>query len=216
SGFADYLYETGEGVENEERLEYLKLIKDQADRLSKLSQNTLLLARLDACQILTDKENFSLTEQIRQTCILMLKQFEKKGVELDLGDEDAREVFYYGNPEIMDHVWINLLGNALKFTPAGGRVSLQVEEDSQGQIQVTISDTGEGMDQETRDHMFERYYQGDQTNLVKGNGIGLAIVWRVMELVGGQIQVDSEPGKGSKFIIRLRDEGLQELSERDL
>ena len=113
SGFAQYLLDTGESVESPERMQYLQVIASESLRLSELSQNTLLLSKVEACEIITDKERYDLAEQIKRCAILLLPQIEKKRVELAL---DLPEMDYCGNPEWMEQVWINLLNNAVKFT----------------------------------------------------------------------------------------------------
>lgn len=200
SGFAEYLYQTGEGIETEERMQFLKLIADQAQRLSSLSQNTLLLSKVEACQIVTEKEMFSLGEQIKQCVLLLLNQFEQKHIAIHIPEDFEFE--YYGNRELMEQIWINLLNNALKFTPEYGEVSIWYERSAE-HLQICVSDTGIGMDEETQEKIFDKYYQNDTSGLTKGNGIGLSIVRRIVELCKGEICVKSEPGQGSTFMIRL-------------
>lgn len=200
SGFAEYLYQTGEGIETQERMEFLKLMADQAKRLSNLSCNTLLLSKLEACQIVTDKEVFSLSEQIKECVILLLSQMEEKQITVEIPEDF--ECSYYGNPELMQQVWINLLNNSLKFTPEGGRISLSYQQ-VPGFLEISVSDTGVGMDPETKEKIFQKYYQNDTQNLTKGNGIGLSIVKRIVELCRGSIRVESQPGAGSTFTVRL-------------
>ncbi len=194
SGFAEYLYQTGEGIETQERMEFLKLMADQAKRLSNLSCNTLLLSKLEACQIVTDKENFSLSEQIKECVILLLNQLEEKRITVEIPEDF--EISYYGNRELMQQIWINLLSNSLKFTPEKGRICLGYRQ-VPGFVEISISDTGVGMDPETKEKIFQKYYQNDTQNLTKGNGIGLSIVKRIVELCKGNIRVESQPGKDS-------------------
>ncbi len=200
SGFAEYLYQTGEGIETQERMEFLKLMADQAKRLSNLSCNTLLLSKLEACQIVTDKENFSLSEQIKECVILLLNQLEEKRITVEIPEDF--EISYYGNRELMQQIWINLLSNSLKFTPEKGRICLGYRQ-VPGFVEISISDTGVGMDPETKEKIFQKYYQNDTQNLTKGNGIGLSIVKRIVELCKGNIRVESQPGKGSTFTVCL-------------
>jgi len=115
---------------------------------------------------------------------------------------DLEPVSYVGNEELMRHVWINLLNNAIKFTPEGGEVSVTLQC-SPEQIQVRISDTGIGMSPEMMSHIFDQYYQGEPNHTEKGLGLGLSIVHRIVELCGGQIQVDSIPDQGSVFTVLL-------------
>lgn len=199
SGFSQYLLDTGEGIESPERMQYLQVIASESLRLSELSQNTLLLSKVEACEIITDKEQYDLSEQIKRCTILLLPQIEKKRIELEL---DLPDMDYCGNPEWMEQVWINLLSNAVKFTPEGGEIAISgaVLPDS---LVIQVSDTGIGMDEETRIHIFEKYYQNDTIHSIRGNGIGLSIVHRIVTLCGGTVQVDSIPGEGSRFTIRL-------------
>ena len=200
SGFADYLYETGKEIESEERMEYLKVISKQSYRLSNLSQNLLLLSKVEACQIITDKESFSLSEQLKFCTILLLKQMEEKNINLKISDD--KDIDYYGNEELMEHIWINLLSNAIKFTPQNGEITI-AEKSTSNKVEISISDNGIGMNEETKSHIFEKYYQNDTVSFVKGNGIGLAIVKRIVDLCGGTIQIDSELNQGSTFTVIL-------------
>ena len=200
SGFADYLYETGNGIESEERMKYLKMISEQSYRLSNLSQNSLLLSKVESCQIITDKETFSLSEQLKSCAILLLKQIEEKSITLNIPEDMAIE--YYGNEELMAQVWINLLTNAIKFTPVNGEITI-TEKDSKNEVQISISDNGIGMSEETITHVFEKYYQNDSVSFVKGNGIGLAITKRIVDLCGGTIKIDSKLNEGRTFTVIL-------------
>ncbi|MBQ8962127.1 MAG: HAMP domain-containing histidine kinase [Ruminococcus sp.] len=198
SGFADVLYQTGEGIENEERMEFLKVISEQSHRLSNLAQNTLLLSKVEATQIITEKETFSLSEQIKRCAIMLLPQMEKKHITLDIAED--LDFSYYGNEELMEQIWINLLNNAVKFTPEGGEIFIFSKQTGDKLI-VSIKDSGSGMDEDTISHIFEKYYQNDTASIVKGNGIGLSIVKRIVELCEGSIEVESAPGKGSVFSV---------------
>lgn len=198
-GFARYLMETGEGIESPERMQYLKVIADESQRLSELSQNTLLLSKVEACQIITDKETFDLGEQVKRCIILFLPQIEKKKINLEI---DLPEISYYGNPELLEQVWLNLIGNAIKFTPENGEISLEGGHEGNS-IFVSIADSGAGMDSETAAHIFEKYYQGSAGRAKGGNGIGLSIVHRIVTLCGGHVEVASTPGAGSIFKVFL-------------
>lgn len=198
-GFAQYLVETGEGIESPERMQYLQVIADESQRLSELSQNTLMLSKVEACQIITDKEEFDLSEQVKRCTILLLPQIEKKKINLEL---DLPEIPYYGNPELLEQVWLNLINNAIKFTPENGEISLTAGYEGNA-ILVRISDSGIGMDSETTAHIFEKYYQGSTGRAKGGNGIGLSIVHRIVTLCGGHVEVTSSPGAGSSFKVFL-------------
>ncbi len=201
-GFAHQL-QAG-GLTPEEEREYIRIIAAESDRLAKMATNILLLSKLENQAIVTDKTEFYLDEQLR-TCLLLLeKQWSEKDIELD---PELDEIKYHFNEDMLSHVWLNLFSNAFKFTPRGGKVSclLRRETDADGRrlVVVTISDTGEGMSQEVAEHIFEKFYQGDTSHAGAGNGIGLTIVSRILELCGGHIQVSSAPGTGSTFKVFL-------------
>lgn len=204
-GFAEYLVETGQETESPERMRYLQIISDESIRLADLSQKTLLLAKLDACQIVTDKQTFDLGEQIKRCTILLLSQIEKKHIELDM---DVEGLTYYGNAEFMEQMWLNLIGNAIKFTPDYGEISIRGITKESG-ITLSITDSGPGMDEETRTHIFEKYYQGTSGRKAGGNGIGLSIVHRIVNLCGGTIEVTSWENVGSTFTVFLPSNTIQ-------
>ena len=196
-GFAHQL-QAG-GLTPEEEREYIRIIAQESDRLAKMATNILLLSQLETQAIVTAKTEFYLDEPIR-TCLLLLeKQWSAKDIELNVDLEEARYCF---NEEMLSQVWINLFSNAVKFTPAGGTISctLRVEGDF---VVVTVSDTGIGMTEDTRRHIFEKFYQGDTSHTGDGNGIGLTIVGRILELCKGRIAVDGAPGEGSTFTVTL-------------
>ncbi|GJM73689.1 two component sensor kinase [Paenibacillus macerans] len=182
SGSAQYLIDTGDGIESPERIQYLRVIADESLRLSTLSQNTLLLSKVEACEIITEKEAYDLSEQIKRCAILLLPKIEQKKIELEL---DVDDISYVGNAELMEQVWINLLSNAIKFTPEHGEIKISAKCTSD-QLTLKFSDSGVGMDEETTAHIFEKYYQHDTTSAVRGNGIGLSIVFRIISLCGGE------------------------------
>lgn len=199
SGFSQYLINTGEGIESPERMKYLQVIYDESLRLSELSQNTLLLSKMEACQIITEKQSFDLSEQIKHCVIILLSQIERKKVVLDV---DIPDISYYGNPEMIEQVWLNLISNAIKFTPENGEISIRGAQTEQ-EVCIHISDTGVGMDAETIDYIFDKYYQNDTVNSVRGSGIGLSIVARIVALCGGRVDVSSSLGEGSTFAVYL-------------
>ena len=195
SGFAELLQEPG--LTEEERSQYLQIIAEEAHRLANLANSTLLMSRLESQHSIPEKEPFSLDEQIKRCTILLSSAWEKKRIAFSA---DLEPVSYVGNEELMRHVWINLLNNAIKFTPEGGEVSVTLQC-SPEQIQVRISDIG--MSPEMMSHIFDQYYQGEPNHTEKGLGLGLSIVHRIVELCGGQIQVDSIPDQGSVFTVLL-------------
>lgn len=187
------------GLTEAEQREYISIIADEADRLTKMSTNILLLSKLENQQIVTDKTEFYLDEQIRSALLLLEKQWSAKELELDIDLDEVRYVF---NEEMLLHIWLNLIGNAVKFTPACGTVTVTLRERN-GCAVAVIRDTGCGMDADTVKHIFEKFFQGDASHNGEGNGIGLNIVGRILELCGGRIEVDSTPGMGSVFTVTL-------------
>ena len=196
-GFAHQL--KAGGLSPEEEREYIRIIADESDRLAKMSTNILLLSKLENQAIVTDKTEFWLDEQLRTCLVLLEKQWGAKDIELNL-ELDA--VKYYFNENMLSQVWLNLFGNAIKFTPRGGTVSCRLTTDDKA-VTVAISDTGIGMSQETKRHIFDKFYQGDTSHTGDGNGIGLNIVSRILYLCGGSVSVESEIGSGSVFTVTL-------------
>ena len=196
-GFAHQL--KAGGLTAEEEREYIRIIADEADRLAKMSTNILLLSKLENQAIVTDKSEFWLDEQLRTCLVLLEKQWGPKNIELNL---EMDEVKYYFNENMLSQVWLNLFGNAIKFTPEGGTVTCALFADSQT-VTIKINDTGIGMNEDTVRHIFDKFYQGDTSHTGDGNGIGLNIVSRILYLCGGSIKVESESGKGSTFIVTL-------------
>ena len=183
----------------QERAQYADVIIAESDRLAAMSRNVLLLTRFENQQIVTDKREFYLDEQLRG-CILMLeKEWTAKDIELDL---DLDEVVYRSNEDMLSHIWSNILSNAVKFTPAGGRIAVSCHADS-AWVTVSVTDNGIGMDDATRLHVFDKFYQGDTSHRSSGNGLGMALAKRVTELAGGKITVKSRPDKGTTFTVKL-------------
>ena len=196
-GFAHQL-QAG-GLTSEEEREYIRIIAAESDRLAKMATNILLLSKLENQAIVTEKTEFYLDEQIRACILLLEKEWTAKDIELNV---DLDEVRYCFNEAMLSHVWVNLLGNAVKFTPRGGAITCTLRADS-SVVTCTVTDTGCGMDEHTQNHIFEKFYQGDTSHTGDGNGIGLTVVGRILVLCGGSIRVDSQPGMGSTFTVTL-------------
>ena len=168
-------------------------------RLSGLVGDILTVSRLENQEITTEKEAFSLDEQLREVLLLYEKDWSEKNLSLE---PDLDGIDYYGNRELLAQVWQNLIGNAIKFTPEGGEIRVGLQKEP-GQIRVTISDSGIGMSEETIERIFEKFYQGDASHGTHGNGLGLTLAKRIVDLHGGSIHVASTPGKGSTFVVSL-------------
>ena len=197
SGFADLLLE--EQLPPEDQKEYLTIIRDESRRLADLATNILTLNRVESQTILTDKAAFPLDEQLRQSVLVTQQKWRQK--ELDF-DADLVPAEYTGSEGLLKEVWLNLLDNAAKFSPEGGTVAVNLRKEKSA-LMVSVTDQGEGMSADTQAHIFEQFYQGDTSHTTQGNGLGLAMVKKVLELHGGSIQVNSAPGQGSCFTVTL-------------
>ncbi len=197
-GFARQLQ--SESLTDEQRREYVEIISSESDRLAKMSTNILLLTKLENQQIVSEKTVFSLDEQIRNSIILLEPRWSEKNIELDLDLPDSVE--YNFNEEMLSHVWINLITNAINFTGENGKITVELSQD-EGSVTCLISDNGIGMNEETLNRIFEKFYQGDKSHHAGGNGIGLNIVKRIVSLAGGEIRVESTLGEGSTFTVTL-------------
>lgn len=181
-----------------ERHDYVLKIRSETDRLIKLASNILGLSKLDNQTIPEPPKYFSLDEQLRQAVLELEPGWSAKRIRMNI---ELPEITYLGNEALMGQVWLNLLDNAIKFTPAGGTIS--VDAKSNGNVTVTVADTGIGMTQATVDRIFERFFQGDTSHSERGNGLGLALVKRILDVAGGTISVKSVPEQGSVFTVTL-------------
>lgn len=185
----------------EKRLEYAKGVTDGARRLADMMTNILKLNRLENQQIFPQVERFDLGEQLCESILQYESVWEKGGIEIDT--DIAEDVAVQGDRELLALVWNNLLSNAFKFTPSGGTVSVSLTADEVFAT-VRVQDTGCGMSAEVGAHIFEKFYQGDTSHATQGNGLGLALVKRVVDILKGEISVESTVGVGSTFTVKIR------------
>lgn len=184
----------------EKRIEYAKSINRVTRHLSDLISNILRLSKLESQKLDPNLKKCNLSEMLCECLIGYESEWEKKNIEIESNIES--DVYIDTDPEMLLIVWSNLFSNALKFTPDGGKISVCLNRNDSG-ISVSVSDTGCGMDEDTIKHIFDKFYQGDTSHSVKGNGLGLAIVKKVIDLLNAEISVESTPGVGSKFTVRL-------------
>lgn len=188
-------------ITDEERIEYATAINDASRRLADMMTNILKLNRLENQKIYPKAESYNLGEQLCESLLQFESEWEKKSIEIDTGIEE--DVFISADRELLSLVWNNILSNAFKFTEPYGRVSLNLSCDEKHAI-VEISDTGCGMSKEVGAHIFEKFYQGDSSRATQGNGLGLALVKRVVDIIGAEISVKSSLGEGTAFTVKIR------------
>lgn len=185
----------------EEREEYLDIIIHESTRLSQLASNVLNLSKIENLNILSDMQVFDLTEEVRQSILLLESKWQKKLLELIIDMEDME---YYGSRNLLNQVWINLIDNAVKFSPEKGKIKIKLHRFG-GSAVFQILDNGCGMSGETAQHIFDRFYQGEASHTTEGNGIGLTVVEKIVRLHKGNITLSSEEGIGSTFVVTLSD-----------
>lgn len=188
----------------EKRDYYIQKILDNSRKLSDLSSNILMLSKLENQEIVAGRGEFRLDEQIRRTILLLEDQWTAKGIEFDLV---LPRQMYCGSEALLERVWSNIIDNAIKHSPQKGSIRICLEQ-QEGQLAVTIADGGDGMSDEVQKHIFEKFYQGDLSRRSEGNGLGLALVKRIVELCRGTVTVRSAPGQGAAFTVCLPLEGV--------
>ena len=186
---------------DEKRIEYAKSITDASRRLADMMTNILKLNRLENQQIYPNPTTFDLGEQLCESLLQYESTWEKKNIEIET--DIAENVTVSADAELLSLVWNNLFSNAFKFTEEGGKVTLTLTAD-ENFATVKISDTGCGMNSEVGEHIFEKFYQGDASRSTQGNGLGLALVKRVIDITQSEIAVESAIGVGSTFSVRIR------------
>lgn len=188
----------------EKRIEYAKTITLATRRLSDLITNILKLNKLENQQFFSDIHKFNLGEQLCE-CLLGFEDiWEKKNLEIHI--DISEDIMVEADAELLTLVWNNLFSNAMKFTDYNGSVTVSLKIEEKFAV-VRVSDTGCGISSEVGQHIFEKFYQGDTSHTTQGNGLGLALVKRVVDIVGGEIFVESKLGEGSTFIVKLRRNG---------
>jgi len=187
-------------ISAETRIEYAKGVTDASRRMADMMTNILKLNRLENQQIFPKMEVFDLGEQLCECLLQYESVWEKADIEIET--DIAEDVKVKADAELLSLVWNNLFSNAFKFTEAGGTVSISLAVTSHHAI-VKVKDTGCGMTPEIGSHIFEKFYQGDTSHSTQGNGLGLALVKRVVDIMQGEINVESTIGKGTTFTVKI-------------
>ncbi|MBQ4037072.1 MAG: HAMP domain-containing histidine kinase [Clostridia bacterium] len=187
-------------LSEEKRIEYAKGVTDGSRRMADMMTNILKLNRLENQQIYPQATEFDLGEQLCECLLQYESVWEKANIEIKT--DIAEDVKVKADAELLSHVWNNLFSNAFKFTPSGGTVTVSLSATEHHAV-VKVTDTGCGMTAEVGAHIFEKFYQGDASHSVQGNGLGLALVKRVIDIMQGEIGVESAVGKGSAFTVKI-------------
>ena len=189
------------GITEEEKNEYAKAILEASRRLAQLITNILKLNKLENQQIFPQTEEFDLGEQLCQSLLQFEDAWERKG--LNIETDIADDIRIRSDSELLSLVWNNLISNAVKFTPEGGTIGVSLKTEGNLAV-ISVSDTGCGIKPETGMHIFEKFYQGDTSHATQGNGLGLALVKRVVDILNGEISVQSVCGEGSTFTVKIK------------
>lgn len=187
-----------DNISEEEKEQYVEKIMKNTERMSQLISNVLLLSKLENQTIDTKIKSFSLDEQIRQVIILLEPKWVEKNVEFDI---ELDEIDYLGNEGIMFHVWNNLIGNAIKFGPKNGKITIKLKKDDK--VKFIIEDEGPGIDEEAIKFIFNKFYQTDTSHKSDGNGLGLSLVKKIVDLCNGSIIVENKETSGCRFTVIL-------------
>ena len=196
-GYATLLQNRSLPPEKHDR--YVEKILENSRRLANLSGNVLMLSKLENQEIVSGKSEFRLDEQLRRCVLLLESRWAEKNMEFDM---ELPKLSYYGSEPLLSQVWVNILDNAIKHSPGGGVIHIGIRQTDTA-LTVTIADHGDGMTEEVQKHIFEKFYQGDSSHKAEGNGLGLALAKRIVELSRGTIEVESSPGNGAAFSVTL-------------
>lgn len=196
-GYATLLQDGDNLTENQQA--YVDKIQFNTRRLSGLVGSILLLSRLENQQIPTNRTSYRLDEQIRQSIVALEPMWAEKEIEFDA---ELERITYLGNEPMMRHVWDNLISNAVKFSPAGGTVKLSLGTDGSRTV-FAVEDCGPGIAEEAQKHIFDKFYQADPSHKQEGNGLGLALVKRILTIEKGEIRAENLPQGGCRFTVTL-------------
>ncbi len=196
-GFAKLLQD--DDISTEERREYTQIIIGETSRLSKLTSDILRLSKLENQNTISNKKRFSIDEQIRKILLVLEPEWTKKNIDLDISLDT---VYYFGNEELMAQIWQNIINNAIKFTPENGHIGVKLFSNEKN-INVMITDDGPTIPPEVAAKIFDKFYQGDNSRKTEGNGLGLALVKRIVDLCDGKLGVSNLKEGGVCFTVEL-------------
>lgn len=182
--------------------EYIEKILFNTRRLSSLVSNILLLSKIENLSIQTHKEWYGLDEQIRESIVALESAWAPQNIEFDV---DLDDIEFYGNESMMHHVWGNLIGNAIKFSPENSEIKIRLRKKDDNII-FTVADRGPGLSEESKKHIFDKFYQEDTSHKEDGNGLGLALVKRILMVADGKISAENRKNGGCRFTVTLHTE----------
>lgn len=182
-----------------ERDIYVEKILFNTGRLSELVSNILLISKIENQAIQSQGTLFRLDEQIRQSIVVLEPKWDKKNIELDL---ELESIEFVGNQGLLHHVWDNLIDNAIKFSPEGAEIKVRLAREGE-RIAFSVSDSGEGIDEKIKEHIFDKFFQGDSSHKSEGNGLGLALVKKIADMHGGSVSAENIDGGGCMFTVIL-------------
>lgn len=181
--------------------EYIEKILFNTKRLSLLVSNILLLSKIENQSIQTNRVKFRLDEQIRETIVALEQRWTEKNIELSV---ELEETEYYGSEALTYYIWSNIIGNAVKFSPDCGTVKINLTKE-QDNILFTVEDDGPGLSEEAKKHLFDKFYQADSSHKQEGNGLGLALVKRIVTIIGGEVLAENTEDGGCRFTVILNE-----------
>lgn len=188
-----------DNLSKEEKDEYINIILEETQRLSNLSSNMLKLSKLEKQEIVTNKTEYRLDNQIRKAIIMLDEKINSKKIKISL---DSSEVSIYEDEDLIMEIWINLINNAIKYSNENGEIKIKVIEE-ENDVKVSIKDEGIGIPQDKQERIFEKFYQVENSRAGEGSGLGLAIVKRIVDLIKGKIEVESKEKQGTKIIVSI-------------
>lgn len=203
TGFTEILLDGR--ISEREQQEYLKVINEESMRISRLCENMLCMARLDSQVIIGKKEKIQLDEQIRKCIILLSEKWSSYEIDFEI---DLAKIEIISDSDMLHHIWINLIDNAIKYSGENCKISISAQEVNDNIVEVKIMDQGIGINENKVDKIFEKFYQCDESHKKSGNGLGLSIVKRIIELLNGEVKCESKEGVGTTMIVRFKKEAL--------